>query len=323
MRRIQRAVLAILPFLAACVPARGQDPNATAILDKAITALGGEERLARISAFKWVGTVTFNVNGTDRTDDVEFTARGLDHLRRQFGLNLMVVAGDKAWQKRGDRARELMADAVAREKRSIYLQVIPVTLVPLKGKDYKCQAAGEEKVGEKPAAVVKVTAPDGKDFTLFFDKETGLPVKEVAQLEIPGGREVRTETTFADYKDFGGIKKATRIAFKSAVSGVEDLRPSATSRYWRRCLTTRSPSRNDYGERSRLPSERVAREGQVEQQEPEVVAAAERVQGGLVAVGSGVAVAHPGRLPQQGHRPVGMARCRGPARAESEAWQPA
>jgi hypothetical protein len=216
MRWIQRAVVAVLPVLAACVPARGQDPKATAILDKAITALGGEERLARITAFKWVGTVTFNVNGDERTSDVEFTARGLDHLRRQFGLNLMVVAGDRAWQKVGDRAaRELMADGVAREKRNIYLQVIPVTLVSLKGKDYKCEAAGEEKVGDKPAAVIKVTAPDGQDFTLCFDKETGLPVKEVAQMQIPGGREVTTETTFTDYKDFGGIKKATKIAFKS------------------------------------------------------------------------------------------------------------
>jgi hypothetical protein len=63
--------------------------------------------------------------------------------------------------------------------------------------------------------VLKITAPDGKDFTLFFDKETGLPVKEVAQLDLPGGREVTEETTFSDYKDFGGIKKATRIEVKS------------------------------------------------------------------------------------------------------------
>jgi hypothetical protein len=219
MRWIHRAVVAILPFLATSVPARSEDPKATTIIDRAIAAVGGEERLAKITAFTWVGTVTFNVNGGARTDDVEFTVNGLGHLRRKWGSNLMVVAGDKGWQKRGDTAREMMADAVAREKRNIYLQVIPVTLVPLKGKGYKCEAAEEDKVGEKPAVVVKVTAPDGKDFTLFFDKETGLPVKEVAQLEIPGGRLVTTETTFADYKDFGGIKKATKIEFKSSGFG--------------------------------------------------------------------------------------------------------
>ena len=93
--------------------------------------------------------------------------------------------------------------------------MIPVTILPLKGKGFKCEAAGEEKVGDKPAKVIKVTATHGKDFTLFFDKATGLPVKEVAKLELPGGREVTTETTFADYKEFGGIKKATKIEFKS------------------------------------------------------------------------------------------------------------
>ena len=49
-----------------------------------------------------------------------------------------------------------------------------------KGKGFKIEAAGEEKVGDKPAAVVKVTGPDSKDFKLFFDKESGLPVKLVA-----------------------------------------------------------------------------------------------------------------------------------------------
>ena len=55
-------------------------------------------------------------------------------------------------------------------------------LVPLKGKDFKLEAAGEEKVDGKPAAGIKVTGPDQKDFTLYFDKESGLPVKLVARV---------------------------------------------------------------------------------------------------------------------------------------------
>ena len=89
----------------------------------------------------------------------------------------------------------------------------------VKRNDFKYQAAGEGKVGDRPALARKITAPDGKDFTLFFDKQTGLPVKEVAQLEIPGGREATAETTFSDYKDFGGIKKATKIEVKTTGFG--------------------------------------------------------------------------------------------------------
>ena len=47
MRWIHCAVVAILPFVATCVPARGEDPKATTILEKAISALGGEEKLGK------------------------------------------------------------------------------------------------------------------------------------------------------------------------------------------------------------------------------------------------------------------------------------
>ena len=61
---------------------------------------------------------------------------------------------------------------------------------------------------------IKSLIVDGKDFTLYFDKETGLPVKQVAQVRGFMGDEFTQETTFADYKDFGGIKKATKIESK-------------------------------------------------------------------------------------------------------------
>ena len=52
----------------------------------------------------------------------------------------------------------------------------------LKGKGFKATVDGEEKVDDKSAAVLKVVGPDGKDFRLFFDKESGLPVKLVARV---------------------------------------------------------------------------------------------------------------------------------------------
>ena len=81
-------------------------------------------------------------------------------------------------------------------------------------RDSRYEAAGEEKVGDKPAAILKITGPDGKDFTLYFDKESGLPVKQVARVVGFQGQEHNQETTFADYKEFDGIKKATKIEVK-------------------------------------------------------------------------------------------------------------
>jgi hypothetical protein len=87
-------------------------------------------------------------------------------------------------------------------------------MVTLKEKGFKYETGGEEKVGDKPAVILKITGPDGKDFTLYLDKESGLPVKQVAKVLGFQGPEYTAETTFADYKDFDGIKKATKIEVK-------------------------------------------------------------------------------------------------------------
>src|SRR5262249_14095143 len=104
--------------------------------------------------------------------------------------------------------------AIANEKRAIYLQVVPVLIVPLKGEGFKVESAGEEKVGDKSAAVIKATGPDGKDFKLYFDKESGLPVKLVANVVGFGGNEFTQESTYSEDKDFNGIKKATKMESK-------------------------------------------------------------------------------------------------------------
>jgi hypothetical protein len=213
MRRARLAVIAVAVLAATCGPARAEDPKAKAILDRAIDALGGEEKLAKIKAFSWKSKVSFGQAQPET--DAELIVKGLDHMRRAYGPNLLVLAGDKGWRKVRDAPVELSDASIANEKRSLYLQVIPIILLPIKGNDFRYEAVSEEKVDDKPALGLKVSAPDGKDFTLFFDKETGLPVKEVAQLNVPGGRVATAETTFSDYKEFGGIKKATRIEVKS------------------------------------------------------------------------------------------------------------
>src|SRR5260370_42483180 len=88
-----------------------------------------------------------------------------------------VIAGEKGWWRIGDRTTALSKEALADEKRKVYLQVVPITLVQLKGKDFKLEVAREEKGDGKPAAGLKVTGPDKKDFTLYFDKDSGLPVR--------------------------------------------------------------------------------------------------------------------------------------------------
>jgi hypothetical protein len=222
MKQLLGALLGTVIVFALGGPTWAEDKEATAILDKAIKALGGEEKLAKVKATTWKATGKVSFAGNESDVSIQATTQDLDHVRQEFeselgGMKvqiLTVLAGDKGWGKFGDRKIDLNKDRLANQKRDLYLQVVPVTLVQLKGKDFKVAAAGEEKIDGKPAVGLKVTAPDDKDFTLFFDKESGLPVKLVAKVMTFQGKEAKQETTFSNYKEFDGIKKATKIETK-------------------------------------------------------------------------------------------------------------
>jgi hypothetical protein len=222
MKPLLAPLLATILVSSLVSPAWADEAAPNAILDKASKALGGEEKLKRAEMATWKskGTITFNGNDNDFNSQV--TTQGLDHYRSEFegefGGNkvkgVTVLSGDKGWRKFGDNFMEMDADGVANEKRQVYLQMIPMRLLPLKEKGFKVEAAGEEKVGDKPAVGIKVTPADGKDFTLFFDKESGLPVKLVAKVVGFGGEEFTQETTYSDYQNFDGLKKATKVQSK-------------------------------------------------------------------------------------------------------------
>lgn len=200
--------------------APAQEVNA--ILDKAIQALGGEEKLSKAKAVSWKAKGTITFMGSDNPVSTQTTVQGLDHIRQEFegefgGMQIKVMsvlAGDKGWREFGGNRLEMSKDDVANEKRQLYLTVIPITILSLKDKAFKVEAIGEEKVGDKPAVGVKATGPDGKEFSLYFDKESGLPVKLVAKVIGFMGEEFTQETTFSDYKEMGGIQKASKVQSK-------------------------------------------------------------------------------------------------------------
>jgi hypothetical protein len=259
MERFFFAILAAVLVSGLDKPVRADDTQATAVLDKAIHALGGEDRLGKIKAATWKakGKITWGENGKGRIapgeiEECDFTsqitAQGLDHFRSEIDLDfldqvlkregitkeefekelkqdggkagdfpgkleiLTALDGDKAWFTAWDYPGKLDPGHL---KRTVYLELIPVLLAPVKGPGFKVEAAGEEKVGGRAAAVLKVTCPDGKDIKISFDKESGLPVKAVGKVFTLEDEEITQETTYGNYKDFGGIKIATRIEIKN------------------------------------------------------------------------------------------------------------
>src|SRR5438067_2328994 len=117
MRRFLGAAVATALLFVSGGSARADDKDAKSILDKAIKALGGEEKLGKVEAFSWKskGTVTFNGNENESSNEV--TVKGLGHYRREFGNDqfhgVVVLNGDKGWRKFGEETRDLEGDGLA------------------------------------------------------------------------------------------------------------------------------------------------------------------------------------------------------------------
>jgi hypothetical protein len=222
MKRFLGVLIPAVTFALMAGHLQAADPKVEEILSKAIKAQGGEEKLSKAQAATWKTKGKLTIQGNENDMSVVATVQGLDQFYTEFegdfGGNkfkgITVLNGDKGWRKFGDMVMEMDADAVSNEKRMIYLGMATTNPTILKAKGFKLEPAADDTVDGKPAVGLKVTGPDGKDFTIHFDKESGLPVKQVAKVSGWMGDEYTQEALYGDYKDFNGIKKATKLTLK-------------------------------------------------------------------------------------------------------------
>jgi hypothetical protein len=224
MKRLVGVFVATALVLSARCGVQAAGPDPKEVIEKAINALGGEAKITaregKAVETKSKGKLNFGGNEGDFTTTT--TTMGLGKFRQDFkgdfGGNeikgVTVLDGDKAWRKFADNTSKLEDDQLANQKRAVYLSVVPASIVPLKGKDFKVESVKEDKVDNKPAVALKIIGPDKKDFELFFDKESGLPVKMLAKVAGFQGDEFTQETTFGKYKEFDGVKHATKVENK-------------------------------------------------------------------------------------------------------------
>ena len=222
MKRFSSLLLVYVLVAGIGSPARADENEAKAVIDKAIKAMGGEDNLSRIKAFVAKGKGTVFFDGKEIPFTFELKSQGIGQYRSAYEGEvdgnkfdgLTVLDGDKGWKRLGEDTKKLEGDELANEKRIAYIDVVPILMLPLKSKEFKVVSAADEKVGDKPTATVVVTGPDGKDFTMYFDKETGLPIRLKGKVVDDEGKEFTQDTTFENYKDFDGIKVSTKFQTK-------------------------------------------------------------------------------------------------------------
>jgi len=210
-------LLGLCVFLAGAGYSFAQD-SAEAIIDKAIQAQGGLEKLTKFKAMQASSKGTMDIMG----QTVPFTAEGYVQLPNQFksvielsvgGMKIalvqlmnkdkMEITVNGMAQPLNDKMREEM-------KEQVYAELV-TSLMPLKDKGYTFSALGESKVNDRPVVGVKVSAKGHRDISLYFDKADGFLVKSAHPGTDPmSGQEFTQETIHSDYKEFNGIKRPTK-----------------------------------------------------------------------------------------------------------------
>jgi photosynthetic reaction center cytochrome c subunit len=212
-------------------------PSAESILDKYIEAAGGAQRLAGLTSFVGKGT-SVSFGGFGGGGDVELVAQAPDRratiilFKEETGRGDQIRAydGRTGWlrtplnvlgefQLTGTDLDGARVDAQLSFPGQIK-QILtnlrtgpPTTIADLPAPT--SQSVLQQGVALDQTHVVDVvqgTGPRGLLVTLYFDRQTGLLLRELRYGSSPIGR-IPTQIDFADYRDVNGIKLPFRITF--------------------------------------------------------------------------------------------------------------
>lgn len=210
---------------------------ARAVLEAALAAKGGADKLAAVKTLWWKGKATLNLPNGKVPAQVEKRYMAPDKLRLDMVIEMggakmsitTALAGDVGWaqEKRPDGARtiDFPASEVAAGKAQIWRDQ---DFVLLRHREKGASVAPLDDVeldGVKHHAI-RVTAADGKSVVLLIDKKSkrlvGMTYEEQG---------VSAEERFGDYKNVNGVQVAqsrkTRSAQVDLDTTVTDIKVNA------------------------------------------------------------------------------------------------
>jgi photosynthetic reaction center cytochrome c subunit len=212
-------------------------PSAESILDKYIQASGGAQRLAALTSYVGKGT-SVGFGGFGGGGDVEIVAKAPDKratiilFKEETGRGdqIRTYDGRTGWvrtplnvlgefQLSGgdlDGARldaQLSFPGQIKQILTNLKSGPPSSITDLPAPDSQATLQQDVTLGqEHHVDVVQGTGSRGVLVTLYFDRETGLLLRELRYGNSPIGR-VPTQIDFADYRDVNGIKLPFRMTF--------------------------------------------------------------------------------------------------------------
>jgi hypothetical protein len=196
--------------------ARSQDAkDPRAVIDRAIKAMGGEEKLKKHQASTWTEKGTYYGMGDGLPFTGNYAVQWPDKFKMEIeGVFTIVFNKDKCWIKNGGETKELDKEETARQA-SDHRAGWVTTLLPLKDKAFKLTTIGDAEVEKTPAVGVRVTREGYPDVSLYFDKKSGRLIKSAHRsFSQENKKEVNAEMYYKDYKEMDGVQVATHLILK-------------------------------------------------------------------------------------------------------------
>ena len=177
-------------------------PNAAQILDHYVQAIGGEQALHKFSSRVEKGTLS----GFGPPSPVEVLAKAPDArvtiVHMEHGDTVTAYNGQTAWMSGFGQVRPIGGGELDNEKRNADFYFAADI-----AKTFQQVSVGRriEKVGDHDAYVLIARNPDHPTVRFYFDKDSGLLLREVRLVDTPLGRNP-SQVDYSDYRDAGGVK---------------------------------------------------------------------------------------------------------------------
>jgi hypothetical protein len=200
--------------------ARAEEPRPEEIIDKAIRAHGGEEKLAGLSALTIKERMVYPDAATwDTQIVVQLPGRYRSERTTSSGgkssTTLIVIDGEQGWMKLNDHATPYPKTFIESMQKHTVPYVEPRSILRLRArqKNPACQftTTGEGTVEGRPAVGLRMKLEGGPEATWYFDKETGLLLKEEQRSKRFEGEDEMVETVYGDYQTCDGFPIARKV----------------------------------------------------------------------------------------------------------------
>jgi hypothetical protein len=190
-----------------------------AVIDRAIQAVGGAERIDRVKAGRTQTRGTLHRGGKTFDFTQETFYQWPDQFKGVLALEgggkkltiTTVSSGDKGWVNFAGRTKELEDRALDEANEERNLANIG-RLTSLSDRTFELAALAEVTMTGRPTVGVKVMSRGYRDVSLYFDKNTGLLVMTQRYgVDASSGKEFREEKVLSDYRDVDGLKSPRRV----------------------------------------------------------------------------------------------------------------